>query len=160
MKKIDKIKHFPTTKPLRQSKQHEEEVERSLWTISSTRRSCLPAWTYKVRNCANIPPSCHPSHTKVWQYLSQEYLSSLALCHGRIRKIQKGVAGTLAHLPALYIDLFFFFSFFWEFYENNTKFQRNRAKKGWPWPPRPTTKSALVCPFFPYSFRRLLCRLL
>ena len=42
----------------------------------------------------------------------------------QIQKVQKGVAGTLAHLPPIR-----YFLFFWEFYENtgNTKFQRIRG---------------------------------
>ena len=43
------------------------------------------------------------------------------------------------HLPTS--QLCRYFSFFWEFYKDNTKYQLK--KKGWPRPPRPTPKSAL-----------------
>ena len=47
---------------------------------------------------------------------------ALQLPSGADQKIRKGVAGTLAQLCR-------YFLFFWEFYKNNTKFQRKKG--GW-----------------------------
>ena len=44
---------------------------------------------------------------------------------GRIQKIHKAVGG---HLPAC--QIYRYFLFFWEFYKNNTKFQRKRGGYG------------------------------
>ena len=48
---------------------------------------------------------------------------------GRIQKIQKGMAGTLAHLPTCQLYRYFL-EFFLEFYKDNTKFQTKRGGHG------------------------------
>ena len=55
---------------------------------------------------------------------------------GRFRKIQKGVAGTLAHLPTCQQYYRYF-----HFSESFLKITQNFKEKGWPRPPRPTPNS-------------------
>ena len=77
-------------------------------------------WNVSGRNCFVISPTF--TTTFVWD---------CGLPSGkRIQKIQKGVAGTLAS----YIN--------WEFYKNDTKFQRKKERSRLPRPHSPAPKFA------------------